>query len=378
MNKDWEKQWLILDVEVYLNFFLIVFKRLSDGKILKFELSDRNPEMDLKRIEAIMRGYGIITFNGNSFDIILVFLAISGADNAALKDACDRIIQGRLKSWESPRIFGIEIPRIDHIDLIEPQPNPWAGLKLLNGRLHGKRMQDLPYPPSSILTHEQMDNVTDYCVNDHDATELLFNALEEPLKMRETLGAEFEMDFRSKSDAQIGEAIVKKRSEQALGRRIEKVDLNKVAGTKFRYEPPEYLSFDTPQLQKILERIRETDFFINYQGKVNLPDWLGEERIAIGETAYQMGIGGLHSTEKNRSVYADDHSRLFDFDVASYYPAIILGSGLYPQAIGPVFLEIYAKIRDERIAAKRRVKDIDEEIAALELQLIELDNSDGE
>ena len=260
----------------------------------------------------------------------------------------------------TPRIFGIDIPRMNHIDLIEPQPNAWASLKMLNGRLHGKRMQDLPYHHDAALTDEQFDEVADYNINDMDATLLLLSALEEPLKMRDALGAEYGMDFRSKSDAQIGEAIIKKRVEEALGRRIEKVDLNTVAGTKFRYDVPPYLRFETPQLQDILQRIAETDFFINYQGKVNLPEWLGAERITIGETAYQMGIGGLHSTEKNRSVYADDHYKLFDFDVASYYPAIILSSGLYPKAVGPVFLDVYGKIRADRIAAKRegdKVKD---------------------
>ncbi|PAL23597.1 hypothetical protein [Sphingopyxis sp. GW247-27LB] len=333
--------------------FQLGFKRRHDGKVIQYRTRTRLTDAEIARIRAIMTGYEIVSFNGNNFDIPLIFLALQGATVDEIKEASSRIINGKLKYWETPRILGIDIPRLNHIDLIEPQPNAWASLKMLNGRLHGQKMQDLPYHHDAEITDEQFDEIAAYNVNDLDATLLLLDALEEPLKMREAIGAEYGMDFRSKSDAQIGEAIIRKRSEEALGRRIEKVDLNKVAGTKFRYQPPDYLQFETEQLRAILERIRETDFFINYQGKVSLPDWLGDADVIIGDTRYQMGIGGLHSTEKNRSVYADDYAKLFDFDVASYYPAIILGSGLFPQAIGPVFLDIYRKIREERIIAKR-------------------------
>ncbi len=352
------KETIAVDIEIMGKEprieFQVGLKRRHDGKVIQYRTTTCLAEAEIARLRAIMVGYEIVSFNGNNFDIPLIFLALQGATVEEIKAASGRIIEGRLKYWEIGRILGIEIPRMNHIDLIEPQPNAWASLKMLNGRLHGKKMQDLPYHHDATdLTDEQFDEIAAYNINDLDATLLLLDALEEPIKMREAIGAEYGIDFRSKSDAQIGEAIIRKRSEETLGRRIEKVDLNTIAGTKFRYEPPAYLRFETPLLADILHRIAETDFFINYQGKVSLPDWLGDADVVIGETRYQMGIGGLHSTEKNRSVYADDYAKLFDFDVASYYPAIILGSGLYPKAIGPGFLDVYRKIREDRIAAKR-------------------------
>lgn len=344
------REVVVCDIEVYANYFLVKLKRLRDGKIIRFELSDRST-IDLSKLRAILLSHTVVTYNGQGFDMPLIFLALDGASNERLMQATTQIIEGGLRWWEVERAFGITIPaRLDHIDLMEPQPNAFASLKTLSGRMHQRKMRDLPYEPGSTLTHEQMDEVDRYCDNDLDSTEGLWNALAGPMDLRLALGAEYGQDFRSKSDSQIGEAIVKKRVEQIIGRRVEKAKVE--PGRIFRYRVPPYMAFQTPELQAALSRIAETDFVVKKDGKVDLPKWLSEIEVTFGDTTYAMGIGGLHSTETNRTVYADDEHILIDFDVASYYPAIILGSGLFPKALGPTFLDVYRKIRDERLDAK--------------------------
>ena len=375
-----QRPTLICDIETYHGFFLVAFKRVSDGKIRTFEHSDRS-QIDTDRLLAIMLQNRIVTYNGQGYDVPLIFYAIKciGEDpataNARLKQASDQIINGRVRYWEVEQLLGIAIPRrLDHVDLIEPQPNAFASLKTLNGRMHGKRMQDLPIEPDARLTHADMDALTLYCGNDLDATHLLWDNLAEPMALREALSEEYGINFRSKSDSQIGEAIVKKRVEQETGERVQKVATP--AGTSFRYKVPPYMRFNTPELQAILDRLRETDFVVQANGKVELPPFLDGREVTIGETTYAMGIGGLHSTESQRSVHSDDDSQLLvDCDVTGYYPNIIINSGLYPKSLGPQFLPEYTKIRDERSKAKRRMQEIDRDIAALEAQLAELEEA---
>jgi hypothetical protein len=69
-----------------------------------------------------------------------------------------------------------------------------------------------------------------------------------------------------------------------------------------------------------------------------------------------MGIGGLHSTESNRALHSDDDSVLVDVDVASYYPRIILGSGLYPKALGKAFMEVFTIVKIVDDQASRTYK----------------------
>jgi len=358
---------LFCDIETYKNFYYVAFKRERDGYRVGFELSARSPDLDWRRIDKIMRNNRIVTYNGNGFDVPLVYYAIhllKCGENATrvcalVKAKVDAIINGKVRSWQTEDLLGIKLPRLDHIDLIEPQPNAIASLKTLNGRLHGKRMQDLVYPPETILTEEQMDATADYCLNsDLDATHNLWDALKEPLELRVALGAEYDQDFRSKSDSQIGETIVKKRVEKLTGARLQKVETK--PGTTFRYPVPSFIRFDMPKLQAILERIRDAEFIVGADGKTVSPDWLQDIQVTIGSTVYSMGIGGLHSTEKSRVVESDEDYVLIDADVTSQYPSIIMALGLFPKAVGHHFLSVYKKIKDDRVAAKKagdKVKD---------------------
>lgn len=367
------KPTVICDTECYPNFWSIGFKRISDGKLVILEHSHRKP-LDVDRLAAIMDTHEIITYNGMNYDMPMIALAASGAGNARLKQANDRIILGKLKYWEVEDALGVRVPRTwTHIDLIEPQPNAFASLKTLQGRLHGKKMQDLPYEPDTALTEEQMDHVLSYMGNDLDATHNLYNALAEPMALRAALSDDYRTNFRSKSDSQIGEGIIKKRAEQITGEKIERV--NTPAGSTFPFRAPEYLRFERPELAEVLERLKTTEFVVQGDGKVELPTWLENKRITIGETTYAMGIGGLHSTEANRAIHSDDDYQLVDFDVASYYPNIILGSGLYPKALGRVFLEVYQGIVNERVAAKRQMQRCDEDLKALRSEKADSDEA---
>lgn len=354
---------LITDTECYANFWSAGFKRVSDGKIQILELSARR-QLNRERLRNIIENYCIVTFNGLSYDRTMLWAAIYGADNETLMRLSNAIINGRVRWWDQEALlcefvdsFNGRFPYTDFVDLIEPQPNAVASLKTLNGRLHGKRMQDLPYAVGSVLTDEQMDNVNAYMGNDLDATHLLFDTLAEPLKLRHALGLDLKMDLRSKSDAQIGEAIIKKRVEAMTGRKVERVPASLSA--TFRYQVPDFIRFETPELQQLVRDLAEADFAV-VDGKVKMPKWLDEKQITIGGTTYAMGIGGLHSTEANRSLYSDETHVLIDADVASQYPSIILKLGLFPKALGPEFLPVYAGIKADRLVAKRaknKVKD---------------------
>lgn len=345
------KRTLVCDTEIYINYFLIAFMDVATRQIVSFEKSDR-AELDVERIHQIMRSCRIVTFNGLTFDAPIIYLALNGATVAELKAAANKIINGNIRWWDVGRELGVWPPKIDHVDLIEPNPAVMQGLKILNGRLHGPWLQDLPYPHDAVLTHEQMDFVEKYCGNDLDATARLLGVLEEPIEMREQFGVQYDLgDVRSKSDAQLGEAIIKKRVEEVTGKKPQRDPV--APGTVFQYQVPDFIEFQTPYMQVLLNDVRATKFRVNAQGRVNMPKVLEGRYVHLGASVYKMGIGGLHSTESNRATLADEEFTYVDADVASQYPSIILKLGLYPKALGPAFLDAYQGIYDERRAAKR-------------------------
>ena len=83
-----------------------------------------------------------------------------------------------------------------------------------------------------------------------------------------------------------------------------------------------------------------------------MPKELAENTVDIAGGRYQMGIGGLHSTEKSICHVADENYFIADTDVTSYYPTLILNAGITPANLGVDFLKVYHSIVKERIAAK--------------------------
>jgi len=341
-----DKSFVVADVEVFENFFLVAVKRLQDGKRLTFELSDRSPKLNRIELETVMLNNCIVTFNGNNFDLPIIGMALLGFDNRKLKEASNRIIREGIKSWDIEREFGVRLPKFNSIDLMEPNPSVRMGLKMLHARLNGRFIVDLPFEDVELSSRE-MNVATLYCLNDLDATEGLCNALREPLDLRRALSGQYGMDLRSKSDAQVGEAIVKSR----VGIRGNPKD-GIPSIQSFGYSVPSFVSFESPALREVLRSLRETTFHINGSGRVETPDWLKDLSIPLGSAAYTMGIGGLHSTEGSRAILSDEENVLVDIDVSSQYPRIILKLGLYPKALGPKFLDVYRELTDERVAAK--------------------------
>lgn len=362
---------LILDTECYKNIWYLGVKRREDGRRAHFELSDRTGfDFDRDRVRYFLKRNQSVGFNSLPYDLPMIYLALDGASNSDLKDASDRLINGRIPPWRAAEVLGTHIPNIDHIDIFETNPSVRRGLKMLNGSMHAIRLQELPFKPDHVLTHDEMDRLIEYCqFGDLDGTEMLFDLMKEPIALRTALGEMNQLELRSSSDAQVGERLIKKSVEDAVGRRIKRAE---VSDTSFRYEVPEWMRFQTPYMQEVLETIRNTDIEV-VDGKVQFPKAFEKFNIVFDEMRYTLALGGLHSTEKNRAVYSDDDDVLIDADVASQYPNIIMKLGLFPKALGPHFLQVYGDIIRGRLAAKRRVKEVEAEIARLEAQLAELE-----
>lgn len=338
---------MIMDIECYPNYFLVKFLNPVDDKVFEFEMTQYFP-LDCEGIKAIIRKYEIVTFNGVKFDMPILRLALTGASNLELKDACDDLIQTEIRTWQFEKKHDLPTFKVKHIDLIELCIGI-VSLKIYAGRLNCKVMQDLPYHPSLVLTEDQMDEVCNYCGNDLINTKLILVELQEQIELRRVLSKRYSLDLMSKSDAQIAEAIFVSELEEIRDCEIEKRHVK--AGT-FYYKIPDFINFKTPVLQKVLDILTDNQFEIAPTGRPVLIKQLADYKVKINGTTYRMGMGGLHSTEKSTYHVADDDYTYHDWDVTSYYPEIIRSLGLYPKQMGKEFVPLYGSNIDERVAAK--------------------------
>ena len=340
----------VLDIECYTNYFLIAIKSMVNDKVVTFERSDWS-DFDAEQLNSVLRKYTIITFNGNRYDLLLLKGSIAGFDASKLKVMSDDIIVNNVRAWDTESKYNLpQCKYIDHIDLIDVAPGK-ASLKIYGGRLHSKRMQDLPIEPSAIIKLDERELLTSYCINDLDTTIDLFNKLSSQIDLREKMGEELGMDLRSKSDAQIAEAVIKKQIEAIKGTKIYRPDLPN--GFSFNYVPPKFIKFKHPELVNALEVFKSEAFTLNEKGDAVEPEKVGKLKVKINQTVYQLGIGGIHSCEKTVNYIAGNDYILVDRDVTSYYPNIILNQRLYPKHIGIEFLTAYKSIVEKRVHAKR-------------------------
>ena len=334
---------LALDTECFPNFHLICI----DNK--EWHTSDKYTKEQRKEIRNTMRASTTYGFNSLHYDMPIIHAAIQGRSVKSLYAISKDIIENGSPHWITYREHNIEpFKGFDHFDIKEPSPAVMISLKMYGARMHMKQLQDLPYDPHTKLTDDQKQEVIDYCFNDIATTKALYQAIRGRAKLRNQLSEKYDQDLRSKSDAQIAEAIIK----------------SEVKTVRKSKEPP-YVEYSFPKFIRRTTATAEVyDFISDRQfelknGKISLPNDMPS--VAIGEMLYKFGVGGIHSTESNQEVKPSKDQILADRDVGSYYPAIILELGLYPEGVGKSFLPAYRNIFEQRLEAKEKAKTGDKE-----------------
>jgi hypothetical protein len=347
------REKLLFDVEVYKNYFLVSFGSKDTGRIVFFEVKGEDGKLtdaDKYRLNWILASFTLIGFKSWDYDLTILAIALAGYNCATLKAATNLLIYQNWRASDVLKQFRVKGLKPDHIDLIEVAPLR-ASLKIYGGRLHVPRMQDLPFHPESLLSEDQMLIVRWYNVNDLVQTEYLREALKDQVALREVMSQRYKIDLRSKSDAQIAEAVISDGLMRLTGQRPYRPKIE--PGTAYRYKVPHFLQFQTPLLNWALGVVANAWFVVNDKGACDDPKEVAELQLRIGASVYTMGIGGLHSTEKSVAHITDGSFILSDRDVVSYYPQIILNQGLFPPHLGPGFLQVYRGIVIERVTAKK-------------------------
>ena len=338
---------LALDTECYPNFHLIC---INDKE---WHTSDKYSVEDRKEIRDTMRASTTYGFNSIHYDMPIIHALIQGKSVKMLYAISKDIIENGSPHWITYREHRIEqYSGFDHFDIKEPSPAVMISLKMYGARMHMKQLQDLPYDPHTKLTEDQKQEVIAYCFNDIATTKALYSAIKGRAKLRNELTEKYGQDLRSKSDAQIAEAIIKSEVESVK-----------------KSKEPDYVEYDFPKFIRRTTATAEVyDFIADRKfelknGKITLPKEM--PNVTIGEMLYKFGVGGIHSTESSQEVKPTKNQILADRDVGSYYPAIILELGLYPEGVGKKFLTTYRKIFEQRLEAKELAKMGDKSAALL-------------
>jgi DNA polymerase elongation subunit (family B) len=265
----------------------------------------------------------------------------------------------------------LDLFKIHHYD----NKNRMVSLKRLEFEMDLENIEEMPIHHTKVdMTKEEVEMTIDYCYNDVDATyefyKITLGDTDHPLykgnnqvELRQDIEAEFGIPCMNYSDSKIGDEMIKKYycSEKGIqykelprkGYFRKNIDLKNCIA--------KYVVFETPQLSEFLKKMKKT--------KLGLQDDF-KEHIDFYGNVYSFMKGGLHTENKPKVFEADEEYEIIDWDVSSYYPAIIINNGQFPAHLGKEFLRGYKQMFEKRLELKpfaKKDKKIKGIVGALKL-----------
>ena len=341
------KNLVCLDIECLPNYFLAVFKSLNSGKVIKVDIYGESASLSKeqrKKIHTILSSRTTFGYNSTNYDMPMLNYALSGATCKELYQLSKTIIEKGQPCWITYK--SVEQRNYDHFDIQEPAPAVMISLKNYGTRVGSKKLQEFYLDPNKAITKEQVQGLNEYCLNDVDVTIDLYESIKNRIDLREEMSEQYKQDLRSKSDAQIAETVLVSELKYQ-GKKPELAN-----NYTIKYKAPECIKFRDKTLQDAFEFIKNHEFTLDGNGSPKLPKELVKP-IVFARNKYKLGIGGLHSQEKSIAVRSDPLMVLRNADVASYYPSMILEFKWFPKHLGAKFLDVYRKIYETRLEAKR-------------------------
>lgn len=172
------------------------------------------------------------------------------------------------------------------------------------------------------------------------------------IELRQQLSKKFKIPCLNWPDVKIGEQLILKLYSDKTG--ISTYNLKKQGGTKrdkiaLKDCIPSWANFETKEFQDLKKKFEKT-IITDIKGSFSASVRFQNVRI-------DYGTGGAHSCIEPGVYEADDYWMILDEDIGSLYPSIAIQLGLYPNHLGPTFLDIYDKdIVSVRLAEKKKPK----------------------
>lgn len=265
----------------------------------------------------------------------------------------------------------LDIFKIHHYD----NKNRMVSLKRLEFEMDLENIEEMPIHHTKIdMTKEEVAMTIDYCHNDVEATyefyKITLGDTDHPLyrgdnriELRRDIEEEFGIPCMNYSDSKIGDEMIKKFYCSEKG--IEYRELPKKGFFRKSIDVKnciaKYVKFETPQLKDFLKKINKMQLGLQDDFK---------EHIDFYGNVYSFMKGGLHTENKPKVFEADEEYEIIDWDVSSYYPAIIINNGKFPAHLGKEFLRGYKQMFDKRLELKpfaKKDKKIKGIVGALKL-----------
>ena len=331
---------------------LDAFIKYTEQNVDSYWVGYNNLRFDAQVVEWILRNY----MHWHELSGLEICAKIAQKAQDVIHDANYDVFP-EYREWDL-FLKQIDLFKIHHYD----NKNRRVSLKRLEFEMDLENIEEMPiHHNKADLTKDEVFLSLQYCFNDVDATyefyKITLGDTDHPLykgnnqiQLRKDIEEEFDIPCLNYSDSKIGDEIIKKYYCQEKGMEVKElprkgyfrksIDIkNCIAG---------YVQFETEQLQQFLQNIKRL--------KLGLQDDF-KEHIDFYGNVYSFMKGGLHTENKPETFESDEEYEIIDWDVASYYPAIIINNERFPAHLGKEFLRGYKQMFDKRLELKPLAKE---------------------
>ena len=365
----------VYDIEVFPNLFTCSCINSESKKSGTWEISQRKndlPELIKGFLNKKIMWCG---YNETHYDAPIISYILMNYDSLIrmpiwkitdeIKKFSDLIVKSgddKFDSWTKYKYANL----FKHFDLLTMMFSKKlrCSLKALEVTMQYSKVQEYDGDFEKPVPVSDIDKVISYNLNDCGATLQLLNLKKSDIELRISVEDEYKIKALSKDGVGIGNEILKKKylefsnktwdDIKDLRSPCEKVELKNVILPKIKFE--------TKILQDLLSEMKTLTVSPGIKG------W--NKQFYFCNSLISIGVGGLHSLNKPEIIVPNDDEYLMDYDAASLYPSLLISYGFYPQHLGKEFLDIYSRIRTERIEAKHNGNKVKNETLKLALNAV--------
>lgn len=367
---------LVYDIEVFQNIFHCAIKDTETGKITLFEISNRKNQLqelveffkEFENVEGswnnsyttdyqfntnkIFAGYNNIHYDNPIINYIIDYYNVM--KDKTYIEICKSIFnlsktilnskegeEGIWKKWKYQQWF-------ESFDILTMLYSTQlrVGLKEMQVTMQYPNVQEFVYDWDIPLVESKFDEMIQYNINDVESTSELLARCKKDIELRIAIEDEYGVRVLSKDGVNIGMKIITQKYLEKTGQTwwdikdlrspMDKIPLKDVILP--------FVKYDSPILKDMLDTLKKQTVSPGRKGY--------EYKFIFNNLRYTIGVGGIHSVNDPEIIIPKEDEYLIDCDVASLYPSMIIQHKFYPKHLGPEFLEIYSKIREERLEAK--------------------------
>ena len=360
----------VYDLECYPNIFTFAAQHPNTGTRAFFEISEWRNDLTslieflhaMEPAECRLIGFNNVGYDYPMLHFILenyhhgiTYHDIYGKNQQIISTPWDRRFDNVV--WDSDtKIPQIDLSKIHHFDNKSRQ----TSLKMLEFNMRMDSVEDLPFEPGTILTHEQSRELIKYNWHDIDATVLFYIESLPMIEFREQLSIQHGRNFLNHSDKKIGTDIfVAELEKNAPGSCYSKETGRRQARQTIRQSIKladaifPYIRFEQPEFNRIKDYLTSqtlTNFDSEY---LNIKGIFKDLIATVDGFKYKFGSGGIHASIDSATIVSDENHVIIDVDVGGYYPELGTANHLYPEHLSELFCIVNKNLAEQRKQYKK-------------------------